>query len=94
MGGIFFARKFNNNDAIDNKITTTTTRIDIANKTVYKKMKYIFGELKMNKQMVSNMQKSLKDQLVQLELTTKSTCDTWGDSDDSDDVSSGVISGW
>ena len=76
-GGFFFALKFDNNDDVDNRVmTTTTTRIDIANKTVYKKMKSILGELKMNKQMVSTMQKLLKVQLVQLESTTKSTCDT------------------
>ena len=37
-GGIFLSRKFDNNDDVDNRVTTTiTTRIDIANKTVYKK---------------------------------------------------------
>ena len=78
MGGAIFARKFDNNDDVDNGMTTTTTaaRIDIANKTVYTILKSISGELKMNKQMVSTMGKLLKDQLVQLESTTKATCDT------------------
>ena len=65
MWGAFFALKFDNNDDVDNGMTTTTTtRIDIANKTVYTKLKSILVELKMNKQMVSMMQKLLKDQLV------------------------------
>ena len=78
MWGICYAQKLANNDDADNGMTTmTTTRIDIANKTVYKKVKSILGELKMNKQMVSTMQKLLKDQLeYNWKSTTKSTCDT------------------
>ena len=92
--GVWGGFTFNNNDDVDNGMTTTTTtRIYIANKTVYKKMKSILGELKMNKQMVSTMQKLLKNQLLQLESPTKLTCDTQGESDDSYDVSSSVISG-